>query len=399
MTAELVLKPEREKSLLRHHPWIFSGAVARVTGDPAIGDTVSVRADDGRRLGQAAYSPHSQITARVWSFGEGPAIEGEWLAGRLRDAIARREDPALGLTPGSQAGVRLINAEADGLPGLIVDRYADTLVMQILSAGAERWREVWVEALRGLGTSLYERSDVDVRAKEGLPTRSGLVWGPEPPAGVQIVEGVERPMLFRVDVRAGHKTGFYLDQRANRQLAQHLCGGDVLNCFAYTGGFSVAALAGGAAHVTQVESSGAALSQADAHLTLNGHKPARWESVEGDVFTVLRRMRDSRRTFDAIVLDPPKFAEHQAQVERAARGYKDINLLACKLLRPGGLLLTFSCSGAIDPALFHKIVADAALDAGREAHILNRLTQAPDHAVSLAFPEGYYLKGLAVRVA
>lgn len=398
MTAELFLKPEREKSLLRRHPWIFSGAVARVTGDPALGETVWVKAADGRRLGQAAYSPHSQITARVWQFGDGPVVDGDWLAGQLRRALQRRADPALGLTPGAEAGLRLVNAEADGLPGLVVDRYADVLVMQVLSAGAERWRDVWIEALRSEGLSLYERSDVDVRTKEGLPTRKGLVWGPEPAEGVQIVEGREHPMLFRVDVRAGHKTGFYLDQRDNRLLAQRLCVGDVLNCFAYTGGFSVAALSGSAAHVTQVESSGAALQQADAHLALNGLEAARWESIEGDVFAVLRRMRDSRRAFDVIVLDPPKFAENQAQVSGAARGYKDINLLAFKLLRPGGLLLTFSCSGAIDPALFSKIVADAALDAGREAHILQRLTQSPDHAVSLAFPEGHYLKGFAVRV-
>ncbi len=398
MTAEMILKPEREKSLLRHHPWIYSGAVARVTGDPGSGETVWVRAADGRRLGQAAYSPKSQIAARVWRFGDDPAVDADWLTGRLRAAVKRRDDAALGLTPGPQAGLRLINAEADGLPGLIVDRYADVLVMQVLSAGAERWRAVWVEALRGLGTSLYERSDVDVRAKEGLPSTAGLIWGPEPAAGVQIVEGVERPMLFQVDVRNGHKTGFYLDQRDNRLLAQRICTGEVLNCFAYTGGFSVAALTGHATHVTQVESSAAALSQADAHLTLNGVERARWESIEGDVFVVLRRLRDSRRSFDAIVLDPPKFAENQAQIERAARGYKDINLLAFKLLRPGGLLLTFSCSGAIDTALFQKIVADAALDAGREAHIVRRLAQAPDHATSLAVPEGHYLKGLAVRV-
>ncbi len=398
MTAELILKPDREKSLLRRHPWVFSGAVARVTGDPALGETVWVRAADGRRLGQAAYSPKSQIVARVWRFGDGLAVDGAWLRAQLAAALARRADPALGLTPGTQAGVRLVNAEADGLPGVIVDRYADVLVLQLLSAGAERWRELWLDALREHGNSLYERSDVDVRAKEGLPSQSGLLWGPEPPKGVQIVEGVERPMLFAVDVRAGHKTGFYLDQRDNRLLAQRLCTGDVLNCFAYTGGFSVAALTGKAARVTQVEASGPALAQADAHLTLNGIEPSRWESIEGDVFAVLRKMRDSRRVFDAIVLDPPKFAENQSQVARAARGYKDINLLAFKLLKPGGLLLTFSCSGAIDPALFQKIVADSALDAGREAHIVRRLAQAPDHAVSLAFPEGQYLKGLAVRV-
>ncbi len=398
MSGELHLKPGREKSILRRHPWIFSGAVARVAGKPEPGDTVWVHDADGRRLAQAAYSPTSQITARVWRFGDGPAVDAAWLSERLRASLKRRDDLALGSLTAPEAGVRLVHAEADGLPGLVVDRYADVIVMQLLSAGAERWRATWAEALRDVGTTLFERSDVDVRAKEGLGTRTGLVWGPEPAAGVQIIEAAERPMLFRVDVRAGHKTGFYLDQRDNRALAQELCVGDVLNCFAYTGGFSVAALTGKAAHVTQVESSAAALAQADAHLTLNGIERGRWESIEGDVFAVLRKMRDARRTFDAIVLDPPKFAESQAQVERAARGYKDINLLAFKLLRPGGLLLTFSCSGAIDPPLFQKIVADAALDAGREAHIIRRLAQAPDHAVSLAFPEGYYLKGLAVRV-
>ena len=398
--ATVTLKVGREKSLQRRHPWIFSGAIERVDGDPALGATVAVRGPAGDLLGWGAWSPHSQIAVRVWTFDPAVEIGPAFFRERLQSAMAARQplhtDPQLN-------AYRLVNAESDGLPGLVVDRYADYLVCQFLSAGADAWKAEIVAVLAevapafmGSVAGIYERSDVDVRAKEGLAPRTGGLSGIEPPTLLTVQEyGCQ----FQVDVHAGHKTGFYLDQRENRRwLADYAAGAEVLNCFAYTGGFGVWALRGGAQRVTNVDTSAPALALAESNLKLNGFDPARAEHVMGDVFAVLRRYRDSRRTFDVIVLDPPKFAESRAQMDGATRGYKDINLLALKLLRPGGTLFTFSCSGLITPDLFQKIVAGAAEDAGREAQIVRRLSQGPDHPVALSFPEGEYLKGLVVRV-
>ncbi len=393
--ATVFLKPGREKSLLRRHPWIFSGAVDRVEGQPSMGETVQLAAADGKVLALGAYSPHSQIAIRAWSFDLEARITPEFFRARLQQAIhSRRLLPSLRTTN----AIRLVNAESDGLPGVIADQYGDFLVCQFLSAGAEFWRETIVAQLREVVpcAGIYERSDVEVRAKEGLELRAGLLWGEEPPQWLEIEEGGCR---FLVDVRGGHKTGFYLDQRENRALlAEYAAGKDVLNCFAYTGAFGVRALKAGAAQVTNVETSAGALELARRHAELNGLDAARLENVDGDVFKVLRQYRDARRQFDLIALDPPKFAESQHQLERACRGYKDINLLAFKLLRPGGVLFTFSCSGQVSPELFQKIAADAALDAGREAQFLQRLGQAADHPTALSFPEGSYLKGLVCRV-
>ncbi len=400
--ATIILKVEREKSLLRRHPWIFSGAIDRWEGaPPASGETVAVRAADGTVLGWGAWSPLSQIAVRVWSFDPTAAITPEFFHERLRLALAARQ-PLHQLT--NLNAYRLVNAESDGLPGLVVDRYDGYLVCQFLTAGAEFWKTTLVEHLLALvpgfmGTvqGIYERSDVDVRTKEGLTPVAGVLAGAEPP---DVVAVQEYDCQFQVQIRTGHKTGFYLDQRENRRLlAAYAPGAEVLNCFAYTGGFGVWALRGGARQVTNVESSAGALELAAANTALNGFDVGQAEGVAGDVFNVLRRYRDSRRQFDLIVLDPPKFAESRAQVDGAARGYKDINLLALKLLRPGGVLFTFSCSGLISPDLFQKIVAGAAADAGRDAQIVRRLSQGPDHPVALSFPEGEYLKGLVCRVS
>lgn len=391
----LQLKPGREKSVLRRHPWIFSGSVERLEGEALSGETVVICSADGTRLALGAFSPQSQIAARVWSFDPGVAVDAAFFRARLRLALQLRQQVA-SLRAGTAC--RLVNAEADGLPGVIVDRYGEFLVCQFLSAGAELHRDELVRALSELHPckGIYERSEASVRGKEGLEARAGLLWGEEPPELIEVSEGESR---FLVDVRHGHKTGFYLDQRDNRRLLlQYAQGREVLNCFAYTGAFAVWALQGGAARVTEVEESEAALALGRRHLALNSLETADHEQIEGDVFKVLRQFRDSRRSFDLIVLDPPKFAESQHQLERACRGYKDINLLAFKLLRPGGVLFTFSCSGQVGLDLFQKVVADAALDAGREAQILQRLGQAPDHPVSLAFPEAGYLKGLVCRV-
>jgi 23S rRNA (cytosine1962-C5)-methyltransferase len=384
-------KPGREKSALQRHPWLFSGALAPLTATPASGETVKVLDSNGRFLGWAAWSGESQIRLRFWSFDERDTIDREFFARRLRRAIQLRGDVG-------QAGdaMRLVNGESDGLPGLIVDRYGEVLVVQLLSAGPEHWREVLCDELHALtgARAIYERSDADVRELEGLPLRSGLLRG-ELPAATEITE---HGLRYRVNVAAGQKTGFYLDQRANRQRIAGLArDADVLNCFCYTGGFSLAALRGGARSVLSVDSSGDALDAARVNLSLNGLPDERAQWVEADVFQYLRRLRDEGRSYDVIVLDPPKFAPTAQHVERASRAYKDINLWAMKLLRPGGHLATFTCSGGMTADLFQKVVAGSAWDAKADMQLIGRFTADADHPVSMNFPEGDYLKGLLLR--
>ncbi|MFH1680240.1 MAG: class I SAM-dependent methyltransferase [Candidatus Eisenbacteria bacterium] len=391
----LILKPQGRKALLRRHPWVFSGAVGAAEGDPGSGGTVDVLDQDRAFLARAAFSPRSQIAARVWTFDPDETIGPAFFRARIERAAALRRAV---VDPETVDAYRVVNAESDGLPGVVVDRYAGFLVCQFASAGAERWKKEIVGALRDTlaPEGIYERSDVRSRAKEGLEPATGLLAGREPPDLVEVREG---PDLFLVDVRRGQKTGFYLDQRENRAVVSGVArGAEVLNVFAYTGSFAVAALRGGARAVTSIETSTAALEIAAANIERNGHDPSRARSVEGNAFTVLRKHRDEGRRFDLVVLDPPKFAESAAQVPRASRAYKDVNLLAFRLLAPGGTLVTFSCSGHVGADLFQKIVADAALDARREARIVRRLAQAPDHPVLLSFPEASYLKGLVCRV-
>ena len=390
-----ILKPRRESSLLRRHPWIFSGAIARLEGRAHPGQTVQLHAHDGRPLACGAWSPESQIRVRVWSFAPQQEIDAAFFRERLAQATALRR--RLGLLD-EGAACRLVNAESDGLPGVVVDRYADHLVCQFLSAGAERWKAVIAAQLAEVVPcrGIYERSDTDAREKEGLAATCGCLWGAEPSERVEIVENGLR---FLVDLREGHKTGFYLDQRENRAcLREYAAGAEVLNCFAYTGGFGVVALGRGAARVTNVDTSAPALDLAARNAELNGQPADRLENVVGDVFKILREYRAQGRLFDLVVLDPPKFAASAGQLARACRGYKDINLSAFRLLEPGGLLFTFSCSGLMDDDLFQKVVAGAALDSGRDARIVRRFSQAPDHPIALNFPEGSYLKGLLVQV-
>jgi 23S rRNA (cytosine1962-C5)-methyltransferase len=391
---KLILKAGREKSLLRHHPWVFTGAVEHLKGEPASGETIEVRANDGRFLAWAAYNPSSQIVARVWSWREGTRIDGGFFREALAASIRMRET----VLPGANC-VRLVHGESDGLPGVIVDRYADTIVVQLSSAGAQYWRDTIADLLVEVTgvPNVFERSDADVLELEGVPTRVGVLRGTSPPDRL-IVE--ERELKLALSIAHGHKTGFYLDQRDNRALLREISRErDVLDCFCYTGGFALNAVAGGAHSVTAVDASADALQAARHNVELNTLAEGSVQWIEGDVFHILRKMRDQARQFDLIVLDPPKFAATAAMAERAARGYKDINLLALKLLRPGGLLLTFSCSGGVSRDLFQKIVAGAALDAGVDVQILRWLSAAPDHPVALAFPEGEYLKGLLCRVS
>ena len=387
----ITLHDGRERSLLRRHPWVFESSIASGRADS--GETVRVQTRDDRFLAWAAYSPNSMIRLRAWSFNEGERIDAAFFARRIAGAIASRD--ALQI---DSDGVRLIHGEADGLPGLVVDRYGDTLCAQITSAAAERWKDVIAaELLKASGaTRLYERSDASVRSLEGLQARTGWITG----EGDTQALIREHSWRFEVDLATGHKTGFYLDQRDNRRIFADTVSRfgfkRVLNCFCYTGGFSVAALAGGATDVTSVDSSGPALALADAHVALNGFDPAHHRALDADVNRTLREMLDRGEHFDAIVLDPPKFAPSAAHAERASRAYKDINRLALLLLRPGGALFTFSCSGGIGADLFHKIVAGAGIDAGVDAAILQRLQEPPDHPSTLLFPEGQYLKGLAL---
>lgn len=401
----VTLKPSKEKSLLRRHPWVYANAIDRVEGKPALGATVVVRAHDGRFLARAAYSPHSQIRARVWSFDENEPIDHAFFKRRVQRAVAHREAMVSGT-----GAVRLIFGEADGLPGVIVDYYKEDvaegsegargqLVCQFMAAGVEAWKEAIVAALTAATgcPNVYERSDVSIREKEGLEQITGLLAGDEPP---ETIIANENGVRYHVDVRNGHKTGFYVDQRDNRALVQtYAQGRDVLNCFCYTGGFSLAAMKGGATRVVSIDSSGEALATAQKNVQANGFDAARATWLDADAFKTLRRLHEEGERFDLVVLDPPKFAASREHVDRAARAYKDINLTGFKLLRPGGLLFTYSCSGAIDAALFQKIVAGAAADARVDARILKRLGAGVDHPLLTAFPEGEYLKGLLLQIA
>jgi 23S rRNA (cytosine1962-C5)-methyltransferase len=388
------LREGKERSLLRRHPWIFESAIAKGGGDA--GETVRVESKDGQFLAWAAFSPASKIRARVWSFDEAQRIDNAFFANAVARSIQARSRFDI-----QSDGCRLIHGESDGLPGIVVDRYGDTLVAQFTSAGAERFKSVVADALlRETGLAkIHERSDASARTLEGLQPATGWLRGGEgdPPTGITIREHDWRLTL---DVAEGHKTGFYLDQRDSRKkfsdYARRLRFERVLNCYCYTGGFTVAALSGGAAHVTSIDSSAPALERAAAHVALNGFAPERAEFMDADVNTSLRQFGQQGRTFDAIVLDPPKLAPTVAHAERAARAYKDINRLALKLLVPGGVLFTYSCSGGISADLFHKIVASAGADAGVDGYICERLGGAPDHPMTLSFPEGEYLKGLVV---
>lgn len=396
MAGRIFLKRGKEKPLLNHHPWIFSGAIVRVE-EAADGNTVEVYDAQGEWLARGSYNSRSQIRVRVWTFDRGEAVDREFFQRRLANSITRRDGAVIGSErPSSRLACRLVNAESDGLPGLVVDRYEDFLVTQFLTLGAETHKQELVDVLEELvePRGIYERSDVDVRKREGLALVKGVLRGEEPPERVEIRED---DLRFHVDVKSGHKTGFYLDQRENRRRAAPFLRGEMLNAFAYTGAFGVYAARAGAAQVLNVDSSGGSLDLARENFALNGYEACADFAV-ADAFEKLREFRERGRQFDAIVLDPPKFVPSQGRMETGLRGYKDVNMLAFQLLRPGGCLVTFSCSGLVTPDLFQKVVFGAIRDADREGQILGKLTQAPDHPISMAFPEAEYLKGLIVRV-
>jgi len=391
----IALKKSAESFIKRKHPWIFSGAIEKVEGNPLNGQAVQIFTSDKKLIGNGSFSPSSQIRVRVWSFDPNETIDSDFFRKKILDASEVRKQF---INESTTNAYRIINSESDGLPGLIVDRYANFLVCQFLSAGAEFNKEAIVGMLDDIfkPPGIFERSDVEVRTKEGLQPVKGLLKGTIPD---DLIEVQENGFKFLVDIKNGHKTGFYLDQRDNRALVSEFSKGkNVLNCFSYTGGFSVYALAAGANKVTQIEASSSAIELSLKNIELNNLNSSLVENINGDVFEVLRKFRDERKTFDLIILDPPKFTESASQIQKASRGYKDINLLASKLLNPGGILFTFSCSGHISQELFQKIVADAALDSGRDVKIIKQLTQSSDHPVSTNFPEGLYLKGLICSV-
>ncbi|MDS1862076.1 class I SAM-dependent methyltransferase [Vibrio vulnificus] len=396
MSAAIYLVKGREKSVVRRHPWIFSRGIDRVEGNPQLGETVDVYGHDGKWLAKAAYSPESQIRARVWSF-EKQDVNRAFFVKRIQDAQLLREDVIErdGLT-----GYRLIAAESDGMPGVTIDRYQNFFVCQLLSAGAEHQKQNIVDALIEVfpDCNVYERSDVSVRKKEGLQETTGVLHGEMPPKSVVIEEnGVK----ISVDIVGGHKTGFYLDQRDSRQQAmKYVKDKEVLNCFSYTGGFGLYALKGGAKRVINADVSQPALDTAKFNAELNEFDISKKRAVflNADVFKLLREYRDQGTQFDVVIMDPPKFAESKAQLNGACRGYKDINMLAMQILRPGGTLLTYSCSGLMDQVLFQKVIADAAVDAGRSVKFVERFEQAADHPTDTAYPEGFYLKGFACKV-
>lgn len=393
--GKVTLKKGRDKAARNRHPWIFSGAIARVDGEPADGDVVDVLDARGTCLGQGYINRRSQITVRMLTLAGEEVFDAGFWRRRLEQSIARRQSL---LQDDATTACRLVYAESDLLPGLVVDRYDDYLVVQSLTLGIERNKAQIVDLLERIvqPAGIYERSDADVRAREGLAASTGLLCGREPPRPVAIRENGH---AFLVDIQGGQKTGFYLDQRSNRaRLRSYAAGRTVLNAFAYTGGFAVYAACAGAKRVTSIDTSGEALSLARGNVAANCAEARDDQYVVGDVFQVLRQYRAEGQRFDLIVLDPPKFASSQAQVQAACRGYKDINWLALQLLPPGGILFTLSCSGLVSPDLFQKVVFGASIDAGRQVQILEKLSQAPDHPILLSFPEGEYLKGLLCQV-
>ncbi|MBU2882231.1 class I SAM-dependent methyltransferase [Psychrosphaera sp. B3R10] len=392
--SAIIIKNDRVKAVKRKHPWIFSKAIKEVIGDPQLGETVDLLDENNKWLAKAAYSPHSQIRARIWSFEQNQEIDIDFFKAKIERALFIRQPM---IKQAQTTGYRLLCAESDGIPGLTVDVYNTTLVCQILSAGVEANKDIIVEALKTVFPDhvIYERSDVDVRQKEGLKNRRGEIFGKlQSPI---IIE--ENGIKAYVDVENGHKTGFYLDQRDNRKtLEKYVEGKTVLNCFSYTGTFGLTALKGGAKHVTQVDMSQSALDIAAKNIDLNNFDQAKVSLVKHDVFKLLRKYREEGTKFDVIIMDPPKFAESKAQLRGACRGYKDINMIAMQLLNPGGIILSFSCSGLMEPSLFQKILADAALDAKRDMVFIEKLSQAQDHIISSVYPEGYYLKGFVAQV-
>ncbi len=394
MNSQIILKPGKEKSIKLGHPWIFSGAIHRVQAASEAGVNVDVCDHKGQFLARAYYNPKGSLVGRIFSRQPGQELDQAFLEQQIGAALARRPTPV----PNQQTMQRVVASEADLLPGLIVDQYDNHVVFQLLTAGMDVRRDAIIQALKNVlkPTVLIERSDEAIRLKEGLQERKEILIGAD--TNTKVI-AYENGLAFEIDCWEGHKTGFYLDQRLSRQLVEsYAAGREVLNCFSYTGGFSIAAKRGGARRVVSVDESRTALEILDRNWQNNpGHADCQNENVRADVFAYLRQLRDQGAKFDLIVMDPPKFISDRNHIDRACRGYKDLNLLAMQLLREGGILATFSCSGLLSRDLFQKVIFGASVDAGVELQILHHLSQADDHPLLLSFPESLYLKGLLGR--
>ncbi len=392
---DVILKKGKEKAAIQRHPWMFSGAIDKVKGSPVNGEVVMVRAADKEFLAYGYYNAQSRVAVRLLEWDESKTINKEWYHLKLKNAIAARKHV---LQDQQTNTCRLVFSEADFLPGLIVDQYADFLSLQVLSSGMDNIKQdiidILIEELNPKG--IFDKSDANARTHENLEVAQGLLWGEMPP---EFIEVKENGIRYHINIAEGQKSGFYCDQRDNRRLlADYAAGKNVLDCFSYSGGFSLNSLNQGASHVTSVDSSALALETLKHNLTLNGYDAAQQTSIQSDVNKQLRIFKEDGKKFDIIVLDPPKYAPSRSALDRAARAYKDLNRLAMHLLESGGLLATFSCSGAVDIDTFKQIIAWAALDAGKEVQILKQFSQPEDHPVRISFSEGEYLKGLLLRV-
>jgi 23S rRNA (cytosine1962-C5)-methyltransferase len=392
--VEITLKKGKEKAALQRHPWVFSGALEKVKGKPEDGDVVKVFAFDNEFLAYGYYNSNSRVAVRLLEWDESQTIDNNWYQNRLKQAIASRQF----ILSEQTNTCRLVFSEADFLPGLIVDQYADFLSLQILSSGIEKVKAEIVEILKAelKPTGIFDKSDATARTHEGLPIENGLLWGENPPEFLAVKEN---GITYNINIAEGQKSGFYCDQRDNRHiLASYTKGKKVLDCFSYSGGFSLNSLANGAASITCVDSSGLAIETLKQNVALNKFDVNKVTTIQSDVNKQLRAFKESGELFDVIVLDPPKYAPSRSALDRAARAYKDLNRLGMLLLEKGGLLATFSCSGAVDIETFKQIIAWAALDAGKEVQIIKQFCQPEDHPVRISFPEGEYLKGLLLRV-
>jgi 23S rRNA (cytosine1962-C5)-methyltransferase len=390
MIPAVFLKKGRERSVLLGHPWVFGNSIETVKGAGLPGEVVRAVSASGQFLAWGYYNPASQIALRLLSWDESATINEGWWRTCIAESVKRRGE-YYGKGP-----CRLVFGESDGIPGCIADRYGDYIVLQALTAGTERVKGILAAALMELPEikGVYERSDSDLRRLEGLETACGTLCGMEPPETIEVrIDGLR----FLTGVSGGQKTGFYLDQRENRKRVAAYAGGRrVLDCFSYTGAFAVYSAASGAAEIIRVDSSEPALELGGANLRINGYSEG--NAIKNDVFKVLRTFCDKGERFDLIILDPPKFAPTRRHAEKAARSYKDCNLFALKLLKTGGILATFSCSGGIERSFFQKIVFQASVDAAREIQVIEQLSQSPDHPIRLSFPESEYLKGMICRV-
>ncbi|RZK78690.1 MAG: class I SAM-dependent rRNA methyltransferase [Pedobacter sp.] len=391
---DIILKKGKEKAAILRHPWIFSGALDKIKGSPANGEIVAVWSASQEFLAYGYFNDQSRVALRLMEWDQNVTIDEAWYTQRLEKAIASRAD----ILNENTNTCRLVFSEADLLPGLIVDKYADFLSLQILSAGMENAKDTIINILRTLlnPKGIFDKSDAGARKHENLEPADGLLWGDQPP---EFLEVKENGVIYHINIADGQKSGFYCDQRDNREiLAAYTKGKTVLDCFCYSGGFTLNSLKAGASHVTSVDSSALAIETLKHNLELNGFSEAMQSSVQSDVNKQLRVFKDENKKFDVVVLDPPKYAPSRSALDRAARAYKDLNRLGMMILEPGGILATYSCSGAVDMETFKQIIAWAALDAGREVQILKQFHQPEDHPIRMSFPEGEYLKGLLLRV-